>query len=104
MQLLIAPLGGLPRAADGVEIVERKGLAGYFLICWDIVRFARSRGMRSLGRGSAGNSLLSYALGITHVNPLRHNLFFERFPQIVSRLEFELAWDEMDNAYAAITQ
>ena len=62
-----------------LTVVERKGLAGYFLICWDIVRFARSRGMRSLGRGSAGNSLLSYALGITHVNPLRHNLFFERF-------------------------
>jgi error-prone DNA polymerase len=35
--------------------------------------------MRSLGRGSAGNSLVSYALGITHVNPLRHNLFFQRF-------------------------
>jgi len=35
--------------------------------------------MRSVGRGSAGNSLLSYALGITHVNPLEHNLFFERF-------------------------
>jgi DNA-directed DNA polymerase III PolC len=62
-----------------LSVVERRGLAGYFLICWDIVRFARSRGMRSLGRGSAGNSILSFALGITHVNPLRHNLFFERF-------------------------
>ncbi len=62
-----------------LSVVARRGLAGYFLICWDIVRFARSRGMRSLGRGSAGNSLLSFALGITHVNPLRHNLFFERF-------------------------
>ena len=60
-------------------IVESKGLAEYFLICWDIVRFARGRGMRSLGRGSAGNSILSYALGITHVNPIRHNMFFERF-------------------------
>ncbi len=62
-----------------LSVVNGKGLAGYFLICWDIVRFARSRGLRSLGRGSAGNSILSYALGITHVNPLRHNLFFERF-------------------------
>ena len=60
-------------------VVESKGLAEYFLICWDIVRFARGRGMRSLGRGSAGNSILSYALGITHFNPLRHNMFFERF-------------------------
>lgn len=85
-------LGSFPRGATAGEwrravetlnyelsVVARKGLADYFLICWDIVRFARSRDMRSLGRGSAGNSLLSYALGITHVNPLRHNLFFERF-------------------------
>jgi error-prone DNA polymerase len=62
-----------------LEVVRAKGLADYFLICWDIVRFARSRGMHSVGRGSAGNSLISYALKITHVNPLRHNLFFERF-------------------------
>jgi error-prone DNA polymerase len=71
------------RACETLEyelsVVSGKGLAGYFLICWDIVRFARNRGLRSLGRGSAGNSILSYALGITHVNPLRHNLFFERF-------------------------
>lgn len=62
-----------------LAVIGAKGLADYFLICWDIVRFARSRGMPSLGRGSAGNSIVSYALGITHVNPLRHNLFFERF-------------------------
>jgi error-prone DNA polymerase len=62
-----------------LSVIEDKGLAGYFLICWDIVRFARSRGIRTLGRGSAGNSLVSYALGITHFNPLRHNMFFERF-------------------------
>ncbi len=62
-----------------LSVIEEKGLAGYFLICWDIVRFARSRGIRALGRGSAGNSLVSYSLGITHFNPLRHNMFFERF-------------------------
>ena len=60
-------------------MINGKGLADYFLICWDIVRFARGRGMRSVGRGSAGNSIVSYALGITHVNPIRHNMFFERF-------------------------
>jgi error-prone DNA polymerase len=62
-----------------LSVIASKGLADYFLISWDIVRFARSRGMKSVGRGSAGNSLVSYALGITHVQPLRHNLFFERF-------------------------
>jgi DNA-directed DNA polymerase III PolC len=69
-------LGTLERE---LAVIDDKGLADYFLICWDIVRFARSRGMRSVGRGSAGNSLVSYALKITHVNPLEHNLFFERF-------------------------
>ena len=71
------------RASSALEkelsVIEEKGLADYFLVCWDIVRCARSEGMRSLGRGSAGNSLVSFALGITHVNPLNHNLFFERF-------------------------
>ncbi|MCX5753727.1 MAG: DNA polymerase III subunit alpha [Candidatus Krumholzibacteria bacterium] len=78
-----APWRDLGAAESTLErelaVVRAKGLADYFLICWDIVRFARSRGMSSVGRGSAGNSLISYALKITHVNPLRHNLFFERF-------------------------
>ena len=60
-------------------IIERAGLAGYFLVVWDIVRFARERGIRCQGRGSAANSLVAYLLGITPVDPLRHNLLFERF-------------------------
>ena len=62
-----------------LSVIGGKGLAGYFLLCWDIVRFARSRGIRALARGSAGNSLVSYALGITHFDPLLHGMFFERF-------------------------
>ena len=60
-------------------VIERLGLAGYFLAVWDIVRFARERGIRCQGRGSAANSLAAYLLGITQVDPLRHNLLFERF-------------------------
>ena len=60
-------------------VVERLGLAGYFLVVWDIVRFAREQGIRCQGRGSAANSLVAYLLGITQVDPLRHNLLFERF-------------------------
>ncbi len=60
-------------------VIERAGLAGYFLVVWDIVRFARERGIRCQGRGSAANSLVAYLLGITPVDPLRHNLLFERF-------------------------
>jgi len=62
-----------------LDVIERLGMASYFLVCWDIARFARERGIPSLGRGSAANSMVSYCLGITHVNPMEHNLFFERF-------------------------
>jgi error-prone DNA polymerase len=60
-------------------VIGRAGLAGYFLVVWDIVRFARSQSIRCQGRGSAANSLVAYLLDITPVDPLRHNLLFERF-------------------------
>jgi len=62
-----------------LAVIERMGLAGYFLVVWDIVRFAREQGIRCQGRGSAANSLVAYLLDITPVDPLRHNLLFERF-------------------------
>jgi len=65
--------------ASELDVIRRLDLTEYFLVCWDLVRFARSHGMPCLGRGSAANSLVSYCLYITHVNPLAHNLFFERF-------------------------
>ena len=51
----------------------------YFLTVWDIVRFARERGILCQGRGSAANSAVCYCLGITEVDPARMNLLFERF-------------------------
>jgi error-prone DNA polymerase len=65
--------------AHELTVIEHTGLAGYFLVVWDIVRFARSQGIRCQGRGSAANSLVAYLLDITPVDPLRHNLLFERF-------------------------
>ena len=65
--------------ARELDVIHRLDLTEYFLVCWDLVRFARAHGMPCLGRGSAANSLVSYCLYITHVNPLVHNLFFERF-------------------------
>jgi error-prone DNA polymerase len=65
--------------AHELAVIERLGLSGYFLVVWDIVRFARSQGIRCQGRGSAANSLAAHVLGITPVDPLRHNLLFERF-------------------------
>jgi DNA polymerase III subunit alpha len=61
------------------QMICDKGFAAYFLIEWDFVNYARSRGIRCLARGSAAGSLLAYTLGITNVNPLRYQLLFERF-------------------------
>jgi len=60
-------------------VIERARLSNYFLIVWDIVRYARAQGIRCQGRGSAANSLVAYLLGITPIDPLAHDLVFERF-------------------------
>jgi error-prone DNA polymerase len=60
-------------------LIEKLGLAGYFLIVWDIVRFCRSERILVQGRGSAANSAVCYSLGITAVDPVGMELLFERF-------------------------
>jgi len=65
--------------AHELAVIARGGLANYFLIVWDIVRFAREKGILCQGRGSAANSLVAYLLGITPIDPLAHDLVFERF-------------------------
>lgn len=62
-----------------VEIVSKLELCEFFLVVREVVAFARSRGIRCCGRGSAANSLIAFLLGITEVDPLRHHLLFERF-------------------------
>jgi len=62
-----------------LALIEKLGFAGYFLIVWDIVRFCRSRGILCQGRGSAANSAVCYALGITAVDAVGMELLFERF-------------------------
>ncbi|MBK1789288.1 error-prone DNA polymerase [Prauserella cavernicola] len=62
-----------------LEIIERLGFPGYFLIVWDIVRFCRDNDILCQGRGSAANSAVCYALGITKVDPVKWKLLFERF-------------------------
>lgn len=60
-------------------VIRRLGFGGFFLVMWDAVRFARSRGILCQGRGSAANSVVAYLLGITAVDPVEHGLLFERF-------------------------
>jgi len=72
-----------PRAQRQIErelaLIEKLRLAGYFLIVWDIVRWCRQHGILVQGRGSAANSAVCYALGITAVDPIAMDLLFERF-------------------------
>jgi error-prone DNA polymerase len=62
-----------------LEVIVDLGFPGYFLIVHDIVQFCESNGILCQGRGSAANSAVCYALGITNVDPVRHGLLFERF-------------------------
>jgi error-prone DNA polymerase len=89
----------LKRLGHELKIIEAKGFAHYFLIVRDIVR----QSARTCGRGSAAASLVAYCLGITHVEPITHNLFFERFlnegrtdpPDI----DIDFPWDERDGVF-----
>jgi len=86
----------LDRVEHEMNIIREKNFAHYFLVVADITRKAG----RSCGRGSAAASIVSYALGITHVDPIKHRLFFERFlnpgrldpPDI----DVDFAWDERE--------
>jgi error-prone DNA polymerase len=62
-----------------LALIAKLGFAGYFLIVWDICTFARGRGTFVQGRGSAANSAVCYALGITAIDPIECRLLFERF-------------------------
>ncbi|MDZ7722398.1 MAG: DNA polymerase III subunit alpha [candidate division KSB1 bacterium] len=84
------------------EIIIQKHFASYFLVVADIVQQAP----RTCGRGSAAASLVSYALGITHVDPVKYNFFFERFlnPGRIEPpdIDVDFPWDERDNILAYI--
>jgi error-prone DNA polymerase len=62
-----------------LKLIAKLGLAGYFLIVWDLIRFCREQNILVQGRGSAANSAVCYSLGITAVDPIRMELLFERF-------------------------
>lgn len=67
------------RLEHELHVIEDQGLSDYFLIVWDIVRFARQRNILATGRGSAGDAVVSYVLDLTQADPLAHDLLFERF-------------------------
>jgi len=62
-----------------MQVIEQLGFPGYFLVVYDLVQFCREQGILCQGRGSAANSAVCYALGITAVDAVKHGLLFERF-------------------------
>ncbi len=74
-----------------LDLIGRLGFAGYFLIVWDLVNFARENNVMVQGRGSAANSAVCYSLGITAVDPVGGDLLFERFLS-----EGRKSWPDID--------
>ena len=84
-----------------LDVMIKMGFPGYFLVVADLCEHARAVGIRvGPGRGSAAGSLVSYALGITQLDPIRHGLLFERFlnPERISMPDIDLDFDERRRA------
>ena len=76
-----------------ISVIKRMGYSGYFLIVWDFIKYAVERGIPvGPGRGSAAGSLVAYSLGITGIDPLQYDLFFERFlnPERISMPDIDI--------------
>ncbi|MGH2488045.1 MAG: hypothetical protein ACRDFR_00300, partial [Candidatus Limnocylindria bacterium] len=69
----------LEQLTHELGVIDRTNLAEFFLIVWDLMEFARRNGIIGQGRGSAGDSIVAFCLGITKVDPIEHKLLFERF-------------------------
>jgi DNA polymerase-3 subunit alpha len=86
-----------------LNIIKRKGFGAYYLIAYDLIRFAKERGFEYVGRGSGANSVVAYCLGITNVDPIELDLYFERFLNVErsSPPDFDLdfSWDNRDEVY-----
>lgn len=70
----------LQRIGEEIEVIKSGNLIDYFLILWDIIKWSNENGiLTGIGRGSAGGSLVAFCLRITHIDPIRFGLLFERF-------------------------
>lgn len=86
-----------------LRIIEKKNFTNYYLITYDLISFAKEKGYDYVGRGSGANSTVAYCLGITNVDPIELDLYFERFlnEERLSPPDFDIdfAWDNRDAIY-----
>lgn len=75
--------GYTERLLEELDVIQKLNFSNYFLVIWDIIYYAKSKGILvGPGRGSVGGSLLAYVLGITRIDPIKHDLLFWRFLNI----------------------
>jgi len=91
----------LKRIHHELDIIDRMHYSAYYLITWDVVRYAQSRGFFHVGRGSGANSIIAYCLGITDVDPIELDLYFERFLNIhrdsPPDFDIDFSWRDRDD-------
>jgi len=91
-----------------LDLIHKQGLADYFLIVADLVRWARGQGIHTVGRGSAANSLVCWLLGMTQVDPIKNGLWFDRFlnegRHDFPDVDLDFAWDERDRVLAYVQE
>ena len=97
------------RLSSELGVIRKAGLAGYFLVFWDLVRYAGEQDIPvGPGRGPAGGSMVNYVLGITGVDPLKYNLIFERFfnPQrdTLPDIDIDFCFERRNTVLAYIRQ
>ncbi len=84
----------LEQLTHELGVIDRTNLSEFFLIVWDLMEFARRNKIIGQGRGSAGDSIVAYCLGITKVDPIEHKLLFERFINEARALpDIDIDWD-----------
>jgi DNA polymerase-3 subunit alpha len=83
-----------------LDVIHKMGFDNYFLVVWDFIKYAKKNNILSNCRGSAAGSLVSYSLGITDIDSIKYNLFFERFlnPERISMPDIDIDFDSEQRA------
>lgn len=91
----------LDRIKTELEVIRQKGFVSYFLIAWDILNYARDKGYFYVGRGSGANSIASYLMRITDVDPIELDLYFERFINLFRKsppdFDIDFSWKDRED-------
>ncbi len=92
----------MPRLLNELKVIDELEFNAYFLINWDLVKYARSKGYYYVGRGSGANSIVAYCLQITDVDPIELDLYFERFINTYRKnsppdFDIDFSWKDRDD-------